>query len=81
MLQMKKNTGAKITALIASIATMAVALGLVQRGAAATASADVLAQTAPSAGASQPYATPTKAAAQTKSVQATTRTTTRTHVS
>ena len=80
MLQMKKNTRAKIAALIASVATMAAALGLVHRGAATSASADVLAQAAPATGASQAYATPTKAA-QTKSAQTTTRTTTRTHVS
>jgi hypothetical protein len=83
MLQMKKHTTAKIAALIASLATMAAAFGLVQYGTAGSASADAATQAAPVAGASQANVAPAKSAAptKTKSAQPSVRVTTRTHVS
>jgi len=83
MLQMKKHTTAKIAAIIASLATMAAAFGLVQYEAIGTATADAATSNAPVAGPSQANLAPAKSAAtaKTKSAQPSVRAVTRTHVS
>jgi hypothetical protein len=83
MLQMKKHTTAKIATIVASLAAMAAAFGLVQSQASGTATADTAAASAPATGASRSNAAPANVAAtkKTKSAQPLVRAVTRTHVS
>jgi hypothetical protein len=80
MLQMNKNTNAKIGALLASVVALGSILGLVQRGAQATAAATqpVQSVTAPL---SQTNATTQSSQTQSSTAQSAPKVTTRTHVS
>ena len=80
MLQMHKNTTAKIGALLASVVALGSIFGLVQRVAPATAASTQAAQSA-TAPASQTSATTQVSQTKTSAAQASAKVTTRTHVS
>lgn len=80
MLQMHKNTSAKIGALLASVVALGSILGLVQRGAPSTAAATQPAQSV-TAPLSQMNANTQASQTRTSSAQVTAKVTTRTHVS
>ncbi len=77
MLQMKKNTGAKIAALVASVAAAASIFGLVRQSApvaASTAPAQVQPNVAPSTNSNSTASTQTNSATTTARPRVTTRT-------